>query len=148
MKDQTFREWLREKDSSNDVKLEEAADVQPGVSLTVAKLKAGGKYFAHYKNGWNYFTDIFELVAFVIPKDGASPHDKGTEWDKYSTLAEMKKATGAKNMKELADLDARMYCKWPKDNQEGPYYYICDNKWVRGSGCDKLSFSEVVKSAE
>jgi hypothetical protein len=137
----TFKEYAKEDTSiveSNDITL------QPGKATRASQLKAGNKYFAHYSNGWNYFTELFEFVKFVVPKDGVSPHDKNVEFDEYFSIKELKKGTGAKNMGALKELDVRMYCRWPSDNQEGPYYYICDKKWVRGSGCDKLAFSEAV----
>ena len=135
------------KEVLKEVNESEQAKYQPGKSVLVSQLKVGQKYFASYKN-MGYHIELFTFTGF---SDAEVAY--GESGPKFKTIKDAKSTYGLKTMKDIDNMDStggrkygqsiRMCGKWD-DKTEGCYYYVCRGSWSRGSGCDKLSFSQAI----
>ena len=148
----TFKEVLDEKNELNvelNVELNEVSSkkFQPGGAVRASQLKVGNYYFAFYNNtGGN-----IELFKFTGFSDAEQKY--GESGPVFNSLKDAKKQYGLKTMKDIENMSSEnnreygqhlyMCGEW-EDGNKGCFYYVYNKSWSRGSGADRLSFSEAV----
>lgn len=145
-----------------DQALDEAKELIPGAMLTGAQLAKGMVVTATY-NTHNSGTEVIEILGVG--------DDKAVKWD---SVREAMKANGVKSLTALDEKvdDLALWAKMigrggsgakfggrsrsyevelfdedtpEAERQEGPFYYVYEGRWVRGSGAEKLSFKTLDK---
>ncbi len=144
----TFKEYIYKGNINIEDINENLSDkFQPGESIRASQMKVGNYYFTYYRN----IGDRVELFKFTGFSNAEETYGKSGPI--FDSIKEVKKEYGIKTMNDLENLSSRegaeygmgvyMCGEWDKV-KPGCYYYVCNKSWSRGSGCDKISFSEAV----
>lgn len=122
---------------------------EKGTFKTQSGLKRG-QYILSYYTQFNRGTDFWRLENFIVE----DKNDKIVK--KFDTQAEMLKEYKAKSIEELDDVlykqnesSIRILTTYfseesEHDNQLEAWLYEYENKWVRGSGAEKVTFIEYI----
>ena len=147
--------WIKSKDAKELVKAFKAGkatfDLTDGRKFKAVKrvlnnkLEAGMTVLASY-NRYNQGADIYEILGW---SDTDKKYGEGAI--KFKSIAEVFAAKKVKTLKALEDLDeglpyghsVYMVVKDLEDNDSGPWFYLYEGSWARGSGAEKLSFTLV-----
>jgi len=142
------------KEYNNNKTLNESIDstkFQPGKSVRASQLKKGNLYFAFYRNNGNKI-ELFRFTGFSNAEE-----KYGESGPIFDDIKQIKKEYNIKTMADIEKMDSQedreygqniyMCGEW-EDGTEGCFYYVCNKAWSRGSGCDKLSFSEAVPAKD
>jgi hypothetical protein len=109
-----------------------------------------GMLFAAYYNADNQGFDIYEFLG--VSGNEQTHGDGGV---KYNSVKECLLANNVRSLSELEALDDKyskekgyghshdMWVKDINDNESGPWFYLSEGKWCRGSGAEPLKFVEV-----
>jgi hypothetical protein len=135
---------------------EETFDLSNGekykaVRQVAARQLAKGMIVLGSYNRYNQGAQLYEILGFT---DNDEKYGDGGV--KFDSLAELMKVKGVKSLKELeAEADKHpggyghgyyMVVKDLEDNDSGPWFYIDEGRWVRGSGAEPVSFTLVEKA--
>ena len=108
-------------------------------------LKRGMKLAAFY-NAVNEGVDYIEVLGFT-----GNDQKYGEGGVKYNSAKHMLQANSVKTLKHLETKDNTreygyhhyMVAKDLEEGNEGPWYYLYNGRWSRGSGAEALSFKEL-----
>lgn len=111
-------------------------------SIAHTDLAKGMIVLASYKST-NQGAQVYEVLGFT---DDNEKH--GTGGVKFSSVKDLLKAKGVKTLEELNKLQdkneygyhSNMVAKDLDDKDQGPWFYLYNGFWSRGSGAEKLSF--------
>jgi FAD synthase len=111
-------------------------------SLQHSELKKGMIVLATY-NAYNQGAEVYEILGLT---DDDEKYGEGGI--KFDSVRELLKNKNAKSLKELEDIQSKnkygyhsyLYVRDLNDKEEGPWFYLYNGFWSRGSGAEKLSF--------
>ena len=101
-------------------------------------LKAGMNVIGYYKNGGRDFADHMLIHGCIVGET------------LYTSVKEAMVANNCKNMGQFEELDPRLDVEDINEHSgeptgdRGDWYYMYEKRFVRGSGCDVLSFDHFV----
>ena len=121
-------------------------------TITSKQLVAGMKINATYYNCSIERSDDYEFLGFT---DDKVAYGEGAKVS-FKSSKELLKHYNVKTMKELEKLQdeneygysSRMVVKDLKTGEIGPWFYLFEGRWCRGSGADKLSFKLIEEKKE
>lgn len=135
------------------------AGYKMGDNVQGKSLKAGMKVLAYY-NSTNEGVDVVEILGVT---NNDQKYGKGGV--KFQSVKEMMESHNCRTLAQVENVDHfrdENHDDWGyhtylvvrdlnhnmvESNGEdfGPWYYVFENRWCRGSGAEKLSFVELVK---
>lgn len=127
-------------------------NMKVGRQLRGNQLEAGMKVACYY-NSTNEGVDTVEILGFT---DNEVQYGKGDI--KFKTIKEVFAKYGVKSLQELEQFERDMFAYgyytylYARDLQpsfpryRGPWYYLFEGRWSRGSGAERLSFVELISA--
>lgn len=125
-------------------------DSYKAVRQVAARQLAKGMLVMGSYNSYNQGAQLYQVLGFT---DNDKKYGEGGV--AFDSLVELMKAKGVKNMKELeAEADKHpggyghgfyMVVRDLEDGEEGPWFYMDEGRWVRGSGAERVSFTLIEK---
>ena len=120
-------------------------DFEYGRSVRGNTLKRGMLLAADY-NRVNKGTDYIEILGVT-----GNEEKYGEGGVKYNSVRECLQANGVRSLKQLEEKDQEneygydhyLVAKDLLDGRSGPWYYLYNGRWSRGSGAEPLSFTEI-----
>lgn len=100
---------------------------------------------ASYKST-NQGAQLYQVLGFTDDKDEYG--EGGVKFDSVKQLFAAKKVSSLKELEELQKKNKYGYSSYMvvadlEDKESGPWFYVFEGKWSRGSGAEPLSFTEV-----
>ena len=139
----TFKEFLI--NEARDWRQPKQTDFEYGKAVRGNALRRGMLVSARY-NRFNQGEDFIEIL-------GVSGDEKkyGEGGIKYNSVKECLQANGVRSLKELEEKDRHneygyhhyLFAKDIIDGDSGPWYYLSEGRWCRGTGAEPLSFTEI-----
>lgn len=134
---------------------EETYDINPNEKYRMVKKVAGnalekGMLVMGSYNAYNQGAHLYEIVDII---DRSDKDDSYKKENAYPSVKAMLKAHDVTSLAELekketsADDSLRfsLFVKDLADGDSGPWFYLYKGAWVRGSGAEKLTFTQVEK---
>jgi hypothetical protein len=101
-----------------------------------AALAKGMKVEATYR-GLNRGTDQVEILGVAVGNNG----DDGV---KFNSVKEAMKDAGVTSLRALEALDSyHLVVRELPYGDSGPWYYLFQGRWCRGSGAERLTFTRI-----
>lgn len=142
----TFKEFLINEAKYAGWRQPQETDFEFGRAVRGNTLKRGMLLAAEY-NRFNQGIDYIEILGIT-----GNEQKYGEGGVKYNSVKECFQANGVRSMKQLEEKDGELdygygHYIFAKDllreNESGPWYYLFEGRWSRGSGAEPLSFTEI-----
>ena len=110
------------------------------------ELKKGMLVSASY----NDFNQGFDIYEFIGVTDDSSPYGKNPK-KIFNSVVECLKYYNVRSLKELEELQEKnedgynsyLIVKDISTGKQGPWFYLYEGRWCKGSGAEPLTFAEV-----
>ena len=110
--------------------------------IAPTQLKKGHIVLASY-NQYNQGAQLYEILG--LTKGDGNSTDEDVYFDSVQQMLDAYDADTLEDVEENAHADPHLVVKDLEDKTSGPWFYIYEGEWVRGSGAEKLTFTRAVE---